>query len=402
MANWLDNIGKQQETFDPKLSKQTQAKQAAAQAEYGKKVFGIPIATPKGGAIASNYGAGAAGSVMGKAVPKPSEVKISKPATPSRAATGGGSSSRSGAASGSLSSILNVDPSGVYKPALDFLEQQRKFAQSRYEANQANLKNIFGALTGLAAADQVKIREQFTQSLTDSQTALAQRMAAENAATAQGVAQAEATGAERGMGPGMAVNPIQAAMAEGQSQANAAATNWEGLMRANEAQALQDTRNRQAGYGYQEVAANQALMDSFNERLMGLEESKAGVLGDLAGAKFGVAQNVAQAKYQEAVAARNAAASAAAAQAAAAANVPAADRLRNQLGSQRFNALTNQMNTAYTRAYNAKNPVNPVTGEMNKVQMPNASDVLSAWIAGGGNRDLVSEAKTLSSLLYNK
>lgn len=399
MANWLDAIGKQEETFDPKLSKQTQAKQAAAQAEYGKKVFGIPVATPKVGTVASNYGAGAAGSVMGKAVPKPSEVKISKPAAP-KASTG--ASGGAAKAPASLSSILNVDPTGMFKPALDFLETQRKFAQSRYESNAANLKNIFGALTGLAAADQAKIKEQYIQSLAASQTAQAQRFAAENAATAQGVAQAEATGAERGMGPGMAVNPIQAAQAEGQAQAGAAQTVWEGLMRANEAQQMQDTRNRQAGYGYQEVAANQALMDSLNERLMGLEESKAGVLGDVAQAKFGVAQNVAQARYQEAVAARNAAASAAAAKAAAAANVPAADRLRNQLGPQRFNALTNQMNTAYTRAYNAKNPVDPVTGKMNKVQMPNASDVLSAWIAGGGNRDLVNEAKTLSSLLYNK
>jgi uncharacterized protein YoaH (UPF0181 family) len=334
------------------------------------------------------------------------ELKAQKDAGSGSGAGGSGSGisspKTSANAPASLSSLLNVDPSGVYKPALDFLEQQRKFAQSRYESNAANLKNIFGALTGLAAADQARIKEQFTQSITASQTALAERMAAENAATAEGVAQAQETGAERGMGPGMAVNPIQSAMAEGQSQANAAATVWEGLQRANESQALEDTRTRQAGYGYQEVAATQALQDALNERLMGLEGSKAGVLGDLAQAKFGVQQNVAQAKYQEAVAARNAAASAAAAAARAASNIPAVDKVRNSIGSQRFNALTNQLNSAYARALAGKNPIDPVTGKQGKMQMPNASDVLAEWINVGGNRDLINEATTIAKNIYNK
>lgn len=322
MANWLDNVGGVSGLSGNfgKTNPAVSAQQERERASYLKKTFGItPIATTEAAREAANARARSALPTVkstARPTPSPADMPQTAPIRPATSGATGGTAARP--ASSSLADMLNIDVSGAYTPALTYLQQQEQLARQRYETNQANLKNIFGALSGLAAADQARINEQFTQSIAASQKSLADRMAAENAATAAGVAQAEATGAERGMGPGMAVNPIQAAQAEGQSQANAAQTVWEGLQGANQSQALADTRLRQQGFDYQQVAAMQDLQNSLENRLMDLSGQSAGVQSDLAKARLGVEQNVAQAKYSEALAARQAAAAAAAA-----ANAPA-------------------------------------------------------------------------------
>jgi hypothetical protein len=231
---------------------------------------------------------------------------------------------------------------------------------------------------------------------------LNERTTAANEATAAGVAQAQATGAERGMGPGMAANPIQTATAEGNARATEYQTVWDGLQRANEAQAIADTESRGAGYNQQKIAAISGLQQSLEDRLMEIGGNTAQVQSDIAKAKFGQETNVAQANYAEAVAARNAAAAAANAQASAAAkaaaNLPAVDKIRNAIGTQRFNALNTQLTNAYGRAWAGKNPV----GATGKPVPPNASDVMAEWLAQGGNKDLLNEATTLAKNTYNK
>jgi hypothetical protein len=352
-------------------------------------------------------------ATTGKTMPKPSNANIVKPivgvpasiAKPTAAKPSASTAARTGSTSGgasassSLTNLLRVPGiDTIYNPILQQLEAQQTAANKRYETNAANLKNIFGALSGLAAADQAKIKEQFTQSLTAASNALQQRTQAATGAMEAGVAQAQATGAERGAGPGMAANPIQTATAEGNARATEYQTTWDNLQRVNQSQAEQDTRTRGEGYGYQQVAAIQDLQRSLEDRLMQIGGNTAQVQSDIAAAKFGQETNVAQAKYAEAVAARNAAIAAANAKASAADKLPALDKLRNSLGSQRFNALTNQLSKAYGTAYGDTNPAT-ATGTRKE---PTIGAIVDRWVNAGGNRDLVNEARTIAEQLYGK
>lgn len=403
MANWLDNIGKQEETFDPVLGKQNRAKFEAERAAYGKKTFGIPIkkspaANPKNKTSQSRL-TGDAGLQKAKdAIAAANKVNAPKKSTGS----GSGSGSSAKTSSKPLTDLLRVKGiEDIYAPALGVINQARTSANKRYETNSANLKNIFDSLSGLAQADQLRIKEQFASSIAEQQMAVANRTAEQRAATAAGTEQAVATGAERGGGDAMVVNPIGVAAEEGISRSNEYQTTWENLQRANQAQAEADTRTRGEGYGQQQVAALQDLSNSLEDRLLALSGDEAQVRSDIAQAKFGQETNIAQAKYAEAVARRNAQAAAAASAASAGSNLPKLDQVRQSIGSQRFNALTAQLNTAYTRAYNALNPIDPATGmAKGKIQKPNSNDVMAAWRAGGGNPDLISQAGTVANSIY--
>lgn len=404
MANWLDAIGKQEQTFDPVLGKQTRARFEAERAAYGAKTFGIPVkkspaANPKNKTSQSRL-TGDAGLQRAKDnIAAANKVSAPK-STGSSGGSGGGGSSAS--ASKSLADMLRVKGiEDIYAPALDVINKQRTSATNRYEKNSAQLKNIFDSLSGLAVADQARIKEQFASSIAAQQMAVADRTAEQRTATAAGTEQAVATGAERGGGDAMVVNPIGVAAEEGISRSNEYQTTWENLQRANQAQAEADTRTRGEGYGQQQVAALQDLSNSLEDRLLALSGNEAQVRSDIAAAKFGQETNVAQARYAEEVARRNAAASAAASSASAGANIPKLDQVRQSIGSQRFNALTAQLNTAYTRAYNAINPIDPATGTAKgKIQKPNSNDVLAAWRAAGGNPDLISQAGTIANSIY--
>jgi hypothetical protein len=201
----------------------------------------------------------------------------------------------------------------VYQPVLANLNDQSDAARKRYETNKANITSIFGALTGLSAADTAAINKQFADSIASQQMSLAARTAEQRAATKAGETQAVATGAERGAGPAMSTNPIAVAAEEGIARSNEYQTTWEALQNTMKNQAVIDTQNRQAGYGQQEVGALQSLAQSLEDRLLALSGDKAQVRSDIAQAQLGARQNVLDAKYQEAQRAKSAAASAAAA-----------------------------------------------------------------------------------------
>lgn len=295
----------------------------------------------------------------------------------------------------SIYDYLNVDPTTIYNPLTDLIEKQKVAANERYQANLGDIKNIFSALTSVAPADRLRINEQFKNMLTAQQTALAARTTAATEQGNAGAAQAVATGAERGGGDAMALNPLQTATAEGIAGSNQIASIWEGLQGANQAQALADVDTRAAGYTAQQAAAVQGLQQSLQDRLMGIAGTEADVQSQLAKAKFDIASNIGQAKYSNALAAQQAAARAAAAQPA---KLPAIDKIRAAIGTQRFNALNNQLQTAASRAFADLN-AGRTGGTPVKVT---GSDVLNAWRAAGGNPDLLNEATTLAKTIYNK
>jgi hypothetical protein len=106
----------------------------------------------KPGTMASNYGAGAGMSASGKpnVIGKPAAAMPAPTYTqaPSASAAAGGTAKKASP----LSDLLRVPGlEDIYNPILKQLEDQAAATSKRYEANQANLANIFGALSGLAA-----------------------------------------------------------------------------------------------------------------------------------------------------------------------------------------------------------------------------------------------------------
>lgn len=192
-----------------------------------------------------------------------------------------------------------------YNPVLDFLKKQEQQTNARYAQNAANLKNIFGALTGIAATDTARINEQFKSSLTKQASDLATRTAEQRAAQEAGMAQLAETGAERGNGPALGGSPTATATNEAIGQSNAIQQNWEGLMGAQQANAITDVQNRGAGYGQQEVAATNQMAQNLQDALMGIEGQQAGIQGQIAQAKVARDQAIASNDAQAAQAAQD-------------------------------------------------------------------------------------------------
>ena len=179
---------------------------------------------------------------------------------------------------------INKRLAPIYNPLTELVSTQKKAAETRYATNQADIKNIFGSLTSLGKEDAARINKQFTDSITNQQMSLAARTAEQRAATAAGTAQAVATGAERGGGEAMAVNPISVAAEQGISNANAIMTNWQGLMQANQAQAGIDAANRGAGYSQQQVGALATLSKNFEATMADLGAQEAQLKSQIAAA----------------------------------------------------------------------------------------------------------------------
>lgn len=315
-------------------------------------------------------------------------------------------SARSAASSGTgtqkfLADMLYADPSKQFAPALDYLTQQEQAAKDRYGKNKASLESILGTLSDLSAKDSARINEQFTQSITQQQQALAARTAEARAGSAAGVAQAAATGAERGAGPGMAVNPIQTATEEGIGQSNAYQQTWEGLMRANQMQAVQDTATRQTGFGFQQAQAVADLQKSLEDRLLTLSGNKAQVQSDIAQAKYSAQQKVREAKYGEALAAAERSRQAAAA-AAAAKNSFAPGIQGVQQKAQRAGVNFNELDAKLTEAYNsAFATLNPDGGATRALQKPTKAEIMAAWSNfNAGDPTSLTLANELAGLLY--
>jgi hypothetical protein len=162
---------------------------------------------------------------------------------------------------------IDSNLASVYSPLQDLLKMQQANASKRYEQNKADITSIFGALSSLTAEDTARINKQFTDSITKQQTDYATRVAEQKTEAAAGTAQAAATGAERGTGPAMNTSPVQQAADAANANANAALTNWQGLMQATQAQTVKDAETRGAGYTQQKLGSLAQLSKNFEDTL---------------------------------------------------------------------------------------------------------------------------------------
>lgn len=274
-------------------------KMALAAAAKKKSAADAAAAKKKAAAAASKANAASAAkakAAVKNVVKKPKPVQLPMPIKATKPV---GMPLNGGLVSSPESNSLYVDPTPAYQPALDYLATQTKAANDRYKVNKENISNIFGDLAGLAEKDAVRIREQFTTSIANQQLGLANRTAEVRSATAAGEAQAAATGAERGQGPAMAVNPIAVAAEQGIARSNEYQTTWQALQEANQQQAQTDITTRGAGYGQQEAGAIQQLAQGLEDKLIQLAGNTAQVQSDIAAARIAGQQTVAQANYGE-------------------------------------------------------------------------------------------------------
>lgn len=194
---------------------------------------------------------------------------------------------------------LYVDPTPMYQPAMDFINQQMGAANQRYAANQADIKSIFGNLSTVRAADKLKIQEQFTKSIADQQLSLANRTAEARAGSQAGAEQLAVTAGERGSGPMPASTPVQQAAEEGIARSNEYQQTWEALQNVMSQQAQNDVRAAVQGYDYQQASALEQLRNNLEQRLAGLEGQRVDIQSQLAGAQIAGQQGVMQANYGE-------------------------------------------------------------------------------------------------------
>jgi hypothetical protein len=194
---------------------------------------------------------------------------------------------------------LYVDPTPMYQPAMDFINKQMGAANTRYAANQADIKSIFGNLTTVRAADKLKIQEQFTKSIADQQLALANRTAEARAGSQAGAEQLAVTAGERGQGPMPASSPVQLAAEEGIARSNEYQQTWAALQNVMSQQAQNDVNAAVRGYDYQQASALEQLRNNLEQRLSGLEGQQVDVQSQLAGAQLQGRQGVMKANYDE-------------------------------------------------------------------------------------------------------
>ena len=219
---------------------------------------------------------------------------------------------------------LYVDPTPMYQPAMDFINKQMGQANTRYAANQADIKSIFGNLTTVRAEDKAKIKKQFEDSITNQQMSLAQRTAEARSGSEAGAQQLAVTAGERGEGPMPASTPVQRAAEEGIARSNEYQQTWEALQNVMSQQAQNDVQSAITGYNYQQASALEQLRNNLEQRLSGLEGQQVDVQSQLAGAQLQGRQGVMQANYGEIQARRAQAAALREAQARAAGTAEAA------------------------------------------------------------------------------
>jgi hypothetical protein len=231
---------------------------------------------------------------------------------------------------------LYVDPTPMFQPAMDFINQQMGQANTRYAANQADIKSIFGNLTTVRAEDKAKIKKQFEDSITNQQLSLAQRTAEARSGSEAGAQQLAVTAGERGEGPMPASTPVQQAAEEGIARSNEYQQTWEALQNVMSQQAQNDVQSAISGYDFQQASALEQLRNNLEDRLAGLEGQRVDVQSQLAGAQLQGRQGVMQANYGEIQARQAQQAALAAAQA------RAGGRNEPRVSSSQFSEILNQ------------------------------------------------------------
>jgi hypothetical protein len=280
----------------------------------------------------------------------------------------------------------NAAIESAYNPVLDFYAKQQQQTQDRYAKNLNN---------------------QFASSITKQQADLAARTAEQRAAQEAGAAQLAQTGTERGSGPALGGSPTATATEQGIGQAGAIQQNWEGLMGAQQANAVTDIQNRGAGYGQQQIAAQNQMTQNLQDALANIGGQQASIKSQIAQAKVSRDQAIQSNQFDIAAAAQKqidamqlqgsknkgitdvatirASATLAAkrlggAGSAKAPKVPASEAIKvraDKLGPTVFQQIQSSAADAYNAAYATLN-ANP---NAKTVKTPTAADVKAAWQA---------------------
>lgn len=278
--------------------------------------------------------------------------------------------------------MLYQDAAPAYKPLMDLYKNQQQAANERYGVNQADIKNIFGNLTTVRAADKAKIAQQFQTSIEQQQNALAARTAETRAGVAAGQQGAATAAGEMGTaGQPAPTDSLTAQAAEqGIADANAYQTTWSALQNVMSQQAQNDVQSAVQGYDYQKASALEQLRANLEDRLAGIEANMAGTESQIAQTNFGSRQNVLNTKYAEEQARQAAIARAQAAAQAAAAKKPS--YAKDSFGLQQraadagidYSQIQSTVNDAYSTAWAALNPENST-----RITTPKKADILNAW-----------------------
>jgi hypothetical protein len=174
----------------------------------------------------------------------------------------------------------------AYDPAQQFISQQKTAVDDRYAANAADIKNLFGTLTTLREQDKLKIQQQATDVIVAQQAALAGRTAEVRVNQRVSAKGAQQAAGELGGGPAGDLNALANRAAErGIAQSNATATNWQGLLGSQAANAVQNIQGQQAAYGGQQAQITKDLGLKRESQLMQLEGQQAQLNQQIAQAK---------------------------------------------------------------------------------------------------------------------
>lgn len=367
------------DTFTPGMNRTAAGRSAAVAGAMGMGPTGQPSPSGRpatGGSVMDNYNlnqvaANAAQQRMSNVPPPPGGIPLTRP---------GGSA----APKAFTADDLYIDPTPAFQPVLDQYAQQQAQLQDRYGVNQADIKNIFGNLTTVRAMDKTKIAQQYQTSIQQQQNDLAARTAEARMGVQAGQQGAATAAGEMGTAgqPAPATSLTAQAAEEGIADSNAYQTTWSALQNVMSQQAQNDVQSAVQGYDYQQTAALEALRRDLEDRLMGIQGNMAGTQSQLAQAQIEGRQNVANAKYGEALQRQQAAASLAAAQASAANKRPSYSK--DAFGLQQramdagidYNAVQTSVNDAYNSAYAVLNPAGST-----KITTPKKSDILNAWNA---------------------
>jgi hypothetical protein len=317
---------------------------------------------------------------------------------------------------------INDNLNAAYSPLEALLQSQKAAAAKRYAQNSADITSIFGALSGLTAEDTARINKQFTDSITKQQTDYAARVAQQNLEAQAGTKQAVATGAERGTGPAMTNNPIAAAAAQGNADANAALTNWQGLMQSEQNQAVKDAETRGAGYTQQKLGALAQLSRNFEDTLAGFAQQDAQLQSQMAQAKIDAKNAYASNDFEAAQAAdkQNAAlqlqdlknkglmdvatlkakVALARGTGSASTNLKGVEALMDKASKSGvdFTAVQSSVQDAYNTAYEQKNPDKTKAGKA-----PTVQEVKAAWyyLSGGSPQRMTKNTPVATGLIEN-
>ncbi len=196
------------------------------------------------------------------------------------------------AADAELAAGVRSGYANTSKMLADMLAQ----SQDRFGAAQGDIKNIFGTLANVRAADKAKINQQFMNSINAAQQQQMARTQAAQQQLAMGQQGAATAGAELGAGPTqMPTDSLTSqAVAEGIADSNALQGVWGNLMGAMNMQQQGNVDTSIQGYNYQQAAALDQLRREYEDRMLGIQGQQASledqIAQQVAGAKSAAAQ----------------------------------------------------------------------------------------------------------------